>query len=72
MLVAIAGPEWSANVDHVVERPDDEAKTLIEGGYAAEVVETAEAPVGAETAVKPEGAAETAAGPKVQVAKPKV
>lgn len=70
MLSIASGPEWSADVGSVVDRPDAEAKALIKGGFAEAFVETTEAAVEAETPEAPAAPVETAVKttPNVQVA----
>lgn len=58
MRVSFAGAGFSASPGDVVERPDDEARRLIERGYALPA-ESAEAPV--ERAVPAPVAVETRA-----------
>jgi hypothetical protein len=38
MRSAAACPEWSAKVGDIIDRPEIEARSLIEGHYASEVV----------------------------------
>lgn len=52
MKTTAAGPDWSADVGSVIDRPDAEAKALIKGGFA-DAIETATAtPAGVETAAR--------------------
>lgn len=63
-----AGPAGTHASGSIVDMPDDEAKGLIDGGYAAQVGDAPEAPPAPSAEPEPEPEVETAAVEVVETA----